>query len=108
MKTPRVIFFAVLLAAVGCATTTVRPDLSRIHIGMPQVEAQKLLGPPSEVATARAFSDRVEIYRYVTMHSGKTNDCIVVFYEGKVKEFGPYVGYLKREAYPNVFPDAKF
>lgn len=107
MKKPTLVIaaFAALVLA-GCATTQFKPSkLGQLNLGMDKGEVLRLLGKPTQAATA-AFVDmpsgglrKKEALRYDELRRDprQTNHFVVVFLEGKVTEYGPEVGRLASE-----------
>ncbi len=102
-KLPQAVLAAILIA--GCSTTPSElpsARLARVSLGMSKDEVAKIMGSPTQAATGTVYEGPhvqsggfSEIHRYVKVNQGVTNDCVVVYYKGKVTEYGPYVGNLR-------------
>ena len=103
---------ATTLLITGCATSPKPAPCTQLHRltqGMTKEEASRILGPPTQAATGAVYEAPhvqsggfSEIHRYLSVSRGTTNDCVLVFYKGKLTEYGPYIGDLQTR-YP-VFP----
>ena len=99
-----------LIVFTGCASShSFSTHLLHLQQGMTKDQVVKLLGNPTEVATGTHYlgSDSSsngfsEVFRYTQPNEGQSDDWLVVFVDGKVSEYGPYVGDL-RSRYGSVF-----
>jgi hypothetical protein len=83
-------------------------------MGMTKAEVIRSIGTPGQAGTGVSFSSsglmmlagsrEAEVFHY--SQPGTTNDCVVVFMDGKVVAYGPYVGSL-REKYRDVFEEPR-
>ena len=100
-----------VFAFTGCSTTSSLPaKMSGLQQGMSKEQVIQLLGKPTEVGTGThyiapsasvnvGFSD---VFRYTQSSRGQTRDWLVVFFDGKVTEYGPFAGDLQMR-YGGVF-----
>jgi hypothetical protein len=113
MKTIKTFLAAIILVVLtGCASSSFRSfntHLLHLQQGMTKDQVVQLLGSPTVVATGTHYvsSDSSsngfsEVFRYARSNGGQTDDWLVVFVDGKVSEYGPYVGDL-RTRYGSVF-----
>ena len=111
MKPIKALFAVITLIVItGCASShSFNTHLLHLQQGMTKDQVVKLLGSPTEVATGTHYvaSDSSgngfsEVFRYTRANAGQDDDWLVVFVDGKVSEYGPYVGDL-RSRYGSVF-----
>ena len=111
MKTIKTLLAAItLIVFTGCASShSFSAHLLHLQQGMTKDQVVQLLGNPTEIATGTHYlgSDSSsngfsEVFRYTRPNEGQADDWLVVFVDGKVSEYGPYVGDL-RSRYGSVF-----
>jgi hypothetical protein len=101
-------FIAVLavFAFTGCGTIcrqSLPAKMSGLELGMSKEQVIHLLGKPAEAGTGTHYSAPgvvigdgfSEVFRYAESPRGQAQDCIVVFFDDKVTEYGPFTGDLQ-------------